>query len=301
MRRDVLPVAGIVLGGALWGLIWMPLRWLGEAGLPGAWAGTAIFVFTVALLVPVAFRNRHRMARNATALLLCGAFTGMAFSLYATSILLTEVVRAILLFYLTPVWGTALGIAYLGERLTWTRTLAMLSGFAGLVVVLGGPGNLPLPRNTGDWLALTSGMAWAVGTLNLYRMRQIPAMDQMLAFAGGSLAVSLATLGLGGAVLGISAIGGMPDTGAAVRAAPFAFLTALYVLPMLYLTIWPATVLSPGRIGILLMGDVVVSVATAAAFAGEPFGWREGIGTVLVIGAGVIETLGRPGPGHANA
>ena len=55
----------------------------------------------------------------------------------------------------------------------------------------------------------------------------------------------------------------------------------------------PAMLLTPGRIGILLMSDVVVGVGSAAALAGEPFGWREATGTVLIVGAAFVEVLGR--------
>ena len=67
---------------------------------------------------------------------------------------------------------------------------------------------------------------------------------------------------------------------------------ALFVLPMLVLTIWPASLLSPGRVGLLLMGDVVVGVVSAALFAGEPFGLREALGALLIIAAGAVEVGG---------
>jgi hypothetical protein len=38
----------------------------------------------------------------------------------------------------------------------------------------------------------------------------------------------------------------------------------LSMLPITYLTIWPTTVLSPGRVGMLLMVEVIVGVASAA-------------------------------------
>jgi drug/metabolite transporter (DMT)-like permease len=61
---------------------------------------------------------------------------------------------------------------------------------------------------------------------------------------------------------------------------------------MLFLTIWPATVLTPARLGLLLMSDIVVGVISAALWSGEPFGWREGIGTMMIVGAGFVEVLG---------
>ena len=43
----------LMLGGALWGFVWIPLRALEDAGLPGAWAGMLIYVGALALLSPL--------------------------------------------------------------------------------------------------------------------------------------------------------------------------------------------------------------------------------------------------------
>ncbi|MEM8819712.1 MAG: hypothetical protein AAGE90_09310 [Pseudomonadota bacterium] len=76
-------------------------------------------------------------------------------------------------------------------------------------------------------------------------------------------------------------------------AAPWGLLSALYVLPVLFLTIWPATLLTPGRVGLLLLSDVVVGVISAPLLTDEPFGMREAIGTVLIVSAGAVAVLER--------
>jgi drug/metabolite transporter (DMT)-like permease len=44
------------------------------------------------------------------------------------------------------------------------------------------------------------------------------------------------------------------------------------------------------------MTEVVVGVGTAAMFSGDRFGWREAVGMVLILAAGVVEVLGRAPP-----
>jgi drug/metabolite transporter (DMT)-like permease len=221
-------------------------------------------------------------------LALTGLFTGTAFAAYATSLLLTDVVRTLLLFYLTPVWSTLLGIAFLGERLTRFRLAALILGFTGLLVVLGLGEGFPWPRNMGDWLALFSGLAWAYGSLRLYRTGGLPVFEQVLVFVLGGLAVLVLAVVLGGEFLAPS-----PASGSLLDVAPHAFAISIFVLPMLYLTIWPAMRLSPGRVGLLLMSEVVVGVGSAALLAGEPFGLRELSGTLLILSAGAVEVLGQ--------
>jgi drug/metabolite transporter (DMT)-like permease len=283
-----LPSLGIVAAGVLWGLFWMPIRWLGALGLEGAWPGAAVYAACVVLMLPVVPFRWVRLRRHWRALAVSGLFMGTAFTCYSTSFLLTDVVRTILLFYLTPVWGTILGFLLLGERLTAARACALVLGIAGMLVVFGLGAAIPWPRNLGDWLALVSGMAWAYGSLTLYKMGSVATFEQTLSFVTGALITTMIVIALGGAAMGAT-----PSAETLLEAAPLAAAAAFYVVPMLVLTVWPATLLSPGRVGILLMSEVVVGVASAALLSGEPFGVREFIGAALIVSAAAVEVLGR--------
>ena len=75
---------------------------------------------------------------------------------------------------------------------------------------------------------------------------------------------------------------------------------AVFMVPTTYFTIWPATILSPARVGILFMAEIIVGVGTAAMMTVEPFGLREASGTLLIICAGIVEVrlaAGREGAG----
>ena len=214
-RPALLPSLGIALGGAFWGLFWLPVRMLGEMGLQGAWPGALIYLGCTSALLPLVALRWRGLIRHARVLALCGLLTGTAFATYSASLLMTEVVRVILLFYLTPVWGTLMGLAFLGERLTWSRAAALVLGIGGLLVVLGIGERLPLPHNLGDWLALASGVAWAWGSMELYRAGAVPVAEQIVAFMLGSLAVTFGCIAVGG-----PAFGSMPATGTLLAAAP---------------------------------------------------------------------------------
>ncbi len=61
------------------------------------------------------------------------------------------------------------------------------------------------------------------------------------------------------------------------------------MLPVIWLTVYAASYVDPGRFAILLMFEIVVGLATAALLTDEPFGTRELTGAVLVIGAIGVE------------
>lgn len=274
----------LLIGGAMWGLYWIPVRYFVELGLTGSWPGVVMYLAAWLAVLPFLWRERWFVIAHWRALIFSGMFTGAAFSLYSTSLVYTDVVRSILLFYLTPIWGTVLGLVFLGERLQVQRALGLIFGIGGLFIVLGEGQGLPLPRNAGDWLALASGVTWSIGSLGLYRTRGFPITGQVFAFVTGALLVA----GLG-ILLEIQLGQSVPTRQILHDIAPYAIVSAVFVLPMLFLTVWPATLLTPARVGLLLMSEVVVGLFSAASLSGEPFGWREVFGALLIVSAAVLE------------
>lgn len=275
----------------MWGLYWIPVRFLFDLGLTGSWPGVVMYFAALVAVLPFLWPVRRVLITRWQGLILSGMFTGAAFSLYTTSLVYTDVVRSILLFYLTPIWGTILGLIFLGETLHARRVIGLICGIGGLVAVLGGDQGIPWPRNTGDWLALVSGVTWAFGSLGLYRAQSVPIPGQVFAFLIGALVVAGA-----GILLEVQLGQSVPTQAILHTTAPYAVLSAIYVLPMLFLTIWPATLLSPARVGLLLMSEVVVGLMSAALLSGEPFGWREGLGAALIVSAAVLEIAPRRTP-----
>ena len=278
----------IVLGGCMWGVYWLPLRHLEGLGFTGANAGIGLYIGCLVILLPFTLRFGVIIQTQWRILLFSSLLTGAAFSLFTTALVLTDVIRAILLFYLTPAWGTILGLLFLGERLYRDRSLALLFAFVGMVVILGGDGGIPIPRTTGDIFALLSGIFWAIGSMFLLKAPEIPARVQVFGFFLGALVLSLITLGV---------IQGQGGVRISISREPivlgYVLIYTLYMIPMVFLTILPATVLPPARIGVLLMSEVVVGAISAALLSGEAFGAREALGTLLIVAAALFEVLGK--------
>jgi len=211
---------------------------------------------------------------------------GFAFALYIASLNLTDVVRAIMLFYLTPLWSTLLGMLFLKERLTPNRVVALLLAFAGLYVVLVVENGLPWPRNTGDWFALLSGLCWSVASVKLFQDGARLVLEKAITFVVCALFMSLLLI-----LWQQGDLSGMPGRGPLLAGAFWIALIALLMLPITWMTIWPTTLLSPGRVGMLLLVEVLVGVSSAALLLDEPFGLRELSGATLIISAGVVEVL----------
>ena len=277
------PETAIAVSGALWGLYWIPVRHLEARGVGVVWTTLGLFVVGLALLAPILIRHPPARAVFAPRMLATGLLTGGAFVLYSVSLVLTEVVTAILLFYLSPVWATVLGRVLLAERLTGSRLTALALGLGGLWVVLGGESGVPLPRNPGDWCALIAGVMWAFGTLRVHQDSTIsPIAHTASLFVGGAVVIAIISL--------LPAMAGPAPVVTAQAAAIILILTVLSVVSA-WGILWGARLISPGRAGLLLMMEVITGLASAAVLAGEPFGMTQAIGSMLIVAAALVEVL----------
>jgi drug/metabolite transporter (DMT)-like permease len=285
-RPDLLPSFGIAVGAVLWGLFWLPVRAIEQAGVSAMWSGPVIFASVTFLFLPVALWRWRNFAKVGARLVGTCALAAFAFVLYATSFNLTEVVRTLLLFYLTPLWSTVLGIVVLREHLSVNRVLGLVLAFCGLMIVLGAGIQFPWPRNIGDWFALVSGLCWSFACVGLFQGGTTHIFEKtfMFVFFGFSASVVLALLPLG-------LDNAIPQLFEVVEGWPWLITVSVLMFPAAFLTIWPPTILSPGRAGILFSLEIVVGVGSAALWANEVFGLREILGTILIMSAAVVEVF----------
>ncbi|MEP3438659.1 MAG: EamA family transporter [Hoeflea sp.] len=145
-QNTSLATAVVIFTGALWGLYWIPVRSLTGNGLAGAWGTVAITLAGALLLSPMAIVKRRELLRTDPLALASIALGGAAFALYSVGFVYGRVAIVILLYFLTPVWSTLIGRYVMGWRTTRLRVLSIVVGLAGLSVMLGANGEIPLPR-----------------------------------------------------------------------------------------------------------------------------------------------------------
>lgn len=283
-RRAALVPSLMVAGSAvMWGLWWIPLRALDDAGLSGFWVSVALFASASAMLLPVAWARRARFRGAGRRVLAVGMLFGGALVAWNHALILGDVVRVTLLFYLAPIWGTILGIAMLGIRPSRLRLGTILMGLCGAAVVLGFEGGVPLPRGLADWMGLAAGFLFALGTAVVHKTGQTGDIEHTVASF-----VSAAVLAV---LLAMAVPLDTPPQWAAVRdAVPLLVaVMAFWYVPITWMIIWAAARLDPGRVSILLLIEVGVAALSASLMTDEPFGWREAVGGTLIMAAGALE------------
>ena len=271
--------------GGVWGLFWIPLRALEDAGLHGLWVTVVYFFVPTLCLLPVGIWRWKHFQAGGFQLQVTAMVSGGALLLYSTSIVYTEVVRAMLLFYLTPIWGTILARIFLGDVITPLRIFTILIAIAGMLTIFGLGVQFPMPKNIGDWMGIGSGILWAVAMVRIRMDQNISALDMSLGFFLWSLILSF----LAAMILAPSYIPSVAET---LPTMPLLLIfMALLILPGTYASLWGPKFLSPGLVGLLFMTEIVVGSISVAFLAGEPFGVREITGIFLIVGASLLEPI----------
>lgn len=294
--RHVAICAAVALASGCWGLYWLPQRELEAGGLTGGWGTIAQYVIPLALLAPIALWRWRRGKVTGAGFVLLGTLLGGGIVCYAMSFLLTEVVRALLLFYLTPLWATLLEIAIARRRPGWSRALSLALALAGVWIVFGSSGEFPWPRNAGDWLALAGGAMVATGAARAHVVQPEGVFGLLFSFfLYGSVVSVVLSLLLAGS------LGPMPEMQAWGTMLPWlVLLSIVFLIPTNGLLIWSPAKLGAGLFGILILSEIIFGTISAALWAGEDFGWREATGGCLIILAGLAEViLGRAAPERA--
>jgi drug/metabolite transporter (DMT)-like permease len=275
----------VALCGAVWGVYWLPLRYLERVGLSGSWATAAFFLVAVPPAVLLAVLARREIRAQMRTFLSLALLNGLVFNLYSNAYTATTVFNVLFLFYLSPIWSILIARFWFKERVSAVRIGCVGAGLTGLMIMLSGDGGWPVPRNLGDWMALASGILWALVAIRIRNSPEFGAASNSVAFFLGGVVLAL----LFAVVLGSNQV----PTAQAIHAAwPLVlFIAWVAWLPSQFLLFWGVRRISPVRTGQLLMTELVSGVVTAAWLSGDPITWLQAFGGGLIVAAGLGDML----------
>jgi drug/metabolite transporter (DMT)-like permease len=275
-----------------WGSTWLVIK-IGLAYFPPLrFAGLRM---AVAFLVLTPFAIRALRSREPAATLtrrewldVAGAGTlqiGVSYALVFISGQWIPSSVSAALFATFPIWTSLLAHAFIPEEpLTWSRGVAAVIGFTG-VLILQGPslGSLSLSSTVvlGSALALLTPVASAGG--NVWLKRKLSRVSPVVNLWG--------QLAVGGAIL-------LAFSAGAERGAPSQWTTSA-VLSLLYLAVvgtviaffalfWMMPHISVNAVGAIPLLDTTIAVALGAIILDEPLTWRFAAGAGLVLAGAAL-------------
>jgi drug/metabolite transporter (DMT)-like permease len=280
------PSLAVVSSTLFWGTAWIPLRESVNSGLAQSWSAVLIFALPALIALPLALYRWRPIVAGGMPLLIVALGVGACNALFAAALTFGEVGMIVLLFYMSPVWATLLERLVLGTPLARHRVIGLLLGLSGMVVLQGLGGRWPLPANLAEWMGLLAGLCWSVALVATNVSRASSIVDKTSLQFLCATAFSLVL------VFALDSGDAMPSLGAISVALPWLLLTGLCLIGAMALSLWGASRMSPARASMLLMLEVLVSIASAAWLAGEPVGLNKLLGGALILSAGIVDAWG---------
>src|SRR5688500_254994 len=168
-EQNALPVVALLVGAAIWGLLWYPYRLLERAGISGPAATVITYVIALLLGLFVFQRHLHReyiFYRVPHLLLWIGLCAGWANLAYVLGVIHGEIMRVMLLFYLAPLWTIVFARILLNEVLSLHGYLVIAFSLAGAIIMLWQPENGSLlPSSYSDWMGVSAGFMFALSNV----------------------------------------------------------------------------------------------------------------------------------------
>ncbi len=281
-------IAVLTLLGAsvLWGLTWLPLKYLHELGFSGVPITLFVYLIMFIVVIPYVWTHRQMVLRHwkilATVMLLGGG-AQLAFN---TAMVYGDVIRAMVLFYMVPLWGVLGGRIFLGEHITPFRWLGMGFSVIGAFLVVGGMNAFITPPTWIDLLALSSGFLFAMNNIAFRASPEVPVMLKLPAMFLGSVILStLVVLQLDESVI--------PDVSLNAWLILIAY-GAIWVMLANLGTQWAVTQMEAGKSSIILILELITAVVSASLILGESMSGTEMIGGLLILIAALLETRPQP-------
>lgn len=275
--------AALIAGATVWGLMWYPYRVLAAAGVDGV-PGTVLTyaVAFVAGLVPFVWRRGWRGVEPSWWLALIGLSAGGCNLGYVLGTLEGEVMRVLLLFYLSPLWTVLFSRLFLGERLGLAGAGLIGLSLAGAAVMLWRPElGAPWPAARAEWIGLVAGALFALSNVLIRKTSELPIDAKCLAVFLGAMVLGALLIATG--VAPPPAPGPVPGAGWAIIVAVGLVLLAINLIVQFGLTHTPAN-----QAIVIFLFELVVAALSSWLLAGERMGMQEWIGGAMIVAASLF-------------
>lgn len=317
----------LVFNAFIWGVSWLPYKWLESQGLSILWATALAYMLATGALAaarPKAFAGvlgisllgSTRGLSLGQGLWVMGLFYGLTNTCFNWALALGDVVRVVLLFYLMPVWSAIFARLILREKLSGEGLARLVLALSGAGVVLGwdvlqsqAAAELAAQQSAtsfsgrqllADLLSIAGGLFFGLANVYLRKFESATAYERTLTMYIGSGVVPLGVLSLM-ALINLAVFQNsmqFPSLSSPLQAASQAWL----MVPLLALGLGLANYslqyggsrLPTQVTSLIMLSEIVFAAVSAAWFAGKVLTLAEWIGGGMIVMAAVWASLRPP-------
>ncbi len=287
-NKNLLAVAGLLFGATSWGVIWYPYRLISDAGVTGAAA--SFYTYSIAVLIGIFLFAKHwrGFASLPKSIVILSLIAGWANLGYVMAVVHGEVMRVMLLFYLSPLWTLILAHFWLKETIARAGILAIALALVGAFIMLWQPGSWPLPNSTSDWLAISAGFCFALTNVITRKSSHLSIRAKSLAVWTGVVAMALICTPFYTPTIGEQFPS--PNFFSATQWLMMGVVAALLVAVTLAVQ-FSVTQMSATRASVIFLFELVVAAVASYYLAHEAMTWNEWLGGGLIIAAALIASF----------
>lgn len=285
---------GLLFGAMCWGVIWYPYRLMNEAGVSGLAA--SFYTYGIAILLAGIFsvkywRSIPNISLSMGLLSIVAGWTNIA---YVLAIIDGEVMRVMLLFYLSPIWTMILAHFWLKERTHLKGVgIILLALFGALIMLFEFPKSglnaasytwqalLPLPKKPWEWIALSSGFGFALTNVMTRKSSHLSIHEKSFAVWVGVFVMALLMM------LALH----QPIPALHVFSLMQWLLLIFIALLLISATVFVqhgVTHVPAMRASVLFLFELVVAAVASYWLANETMQWNEWLGGALIVLAGIL-------------
>ncbi|HSF70984.1 MAG TPA: DMT family transporter [Methylotenera sp.] len=296
-NKNALAIFGLLFGAFCWGIIWYPYRLMAEAGVSGV--ASSFYTYCIAALLAAAYFARHlakhwstlfKQPQNVVWIGLVAGWTNLS---YVLAVIDGEVMRVMLLFYLSPLWTLLLARFWLKEPITKIGFISITIALIGAYIMLAGPfsaveSSLPIPRNAAEWLALSAGIGFSLTNVITRKSSHLNLLQKSFAVWVGVIVVAALSAPLLVNYYGQNFV--MPSF-FSLNHWLVMVVIALLLIAATMLVQFGVTQLTAIRASVLFLFELVVAAIASYYLAHEAMTLNEWLGGILIIAAALTAAL----------
>ena len=278
--KSWLPIFSLLFGAFVWGIIWYPYRLMANAGVSGIYSSFYVFILTIAIALPYFFIAKKKVPIRSKDFWLLALVAGYTNISYVLAVIDGEVVRVMLLFYLSPVWTIFLAHFMLNEDTQKRHYIAVFISLIGAFIMFWEPGYLIHLDSKSDWLALSSGLGFAITNVMTRKHAHMTVNQKALAIWLGVIVVAIICIMFDKNAMPTLDFFRPVDAAIMMVIALSLFLSTLLVQ-------FGVTQIKAVEASSFFLFEIVVAAISSYFLVGESIALKEWLGGILII-AGVI-------------
>ena len=282
-NKNSFAVFGLLFGALCWGIVWYPYRIMSDGGVSGV--VSSFYTYCIAVILAAIYFSKYwrGVFKLPVSIILLSLVAGWTNLSYVLAIIDGEVMRVMLLFYLSPLWTLILAHFWLKEETHLAGMIAIVTSLLGAYIMLYDPlvSGFPVPRSTAEWLGLSSGFGFALTNVMTRKSVHLSLRAKSFAIWIGVIVVCLIAMPLMQVTLLSPAMLTPANWLVMVLIAVLLIAATLFVQ-------YGVTLIKATRASVLFLFELVVAAVAAYFLTDETMNVYEWIGGALIVVASVF-------------